>query len=791
MTLVNGSIHVDGFLRTQAPSGFSVPSGAGPEPWYICSVAEAELGNIRIGSGCSYVFCNAKLSFNAGKEPEDARVAHRSATFTPVAPPAVGAFLLAASATLGSCVPSPGFGPVFATAGSAGAITTWLLHDPRLRLLRNTPEMPVNSSAEHYPGYPLVRQSLLNPEWCSPAQAACYQPQYESTLFRFNSSVIRAFYELGGLYIHSVAGLRTDVSRPPCLDQLTRWKRSSACRDAEMPGTPRLNPGTHDFLASAIQAADDGAAVVDISTGQPGCTVAAAGITINVTNLSTNRSECWAHSHPDALAAGYAEGISEGDAPKALRTAIQLFAAAPELSTTGIHSPVNSSAGIDESHSKRQENEDENPPPAANVTDYKAIVYVYLSGGADSYNFLIPHASCSAMAEQYRTVRGAVALDPNAHIPTDVPAGTQPCDRFATHASLSRFKQLYDAGDAAYVANIGPLIQPVTKERFLDGTAVVPPSIGAHNGQTKATQSVHAQATAPLGVLGRVRDALQSVGIASAAYSIFGNSFVLKGASSAPPGDIVDRKQGATPFDEYGSVPHLREHIDALVRNGSSSILGQTWADSVKTGLSRSEDIAESLTTDGALKQTFAALSADSSGFSNQLFQAARLIAARKSLGSQRDVFFVTMGAFDTHADAFATLQTKMGQIDVSLHSFVEEMKLQGVWSGVTIVTASEFGRTITSNGAGTDHGWGGISLLASGSLRAATVFGQYPHDLSDASSLNVGRGRLIPTLSWEALWSGVASWFGVPDSLLEQVLPNLPNFPNTSLLNASQLYRL
>jgi cullin-associated NEDD8-dissociated protein 1 len=132
-----------------------------------------------------------------------------------------------------------------------------------------------------------------------------------------------------------------------------------------------------------------------------------------------------------------------------------------------------------------------------------------------------------------------------------------------------------------------------------------------------------------------------------------------------------------------------------------------------------------------------------------------------------------------------------MGQIDVSLHSFVEEMKLQGVWSGVTIVTASEFGRTITSNGAGTDHGWGGISLLASGSLRGATVFGQYPHDLSDASSLNVGRGRLIPTLSWEALWSGVASWFGVPDSLLEQVLPNLPNFPNTSLLNASQLYRL
>jgi hypothetical protein len=87
MTLVNGSIHVDGFLRTQAPPGFSVPSGAGPEPWYICSVAEAELGNIRIGSSCSYVFRNAKLSFNAGKEPEDARVAHRWATFTPVAPP--------------------------------------------------------------------------------------------------------------------------------------------------------------------------------------------------------------------------------------------------------------------------------------------------------------------------------------------------------------------------------------------------------------------------------------------------------------------------------------------------------------------------------------------------------------------------------------------------------------------------------------------------------------------------------------------------------------------------------
>lgn len=490
-----------------------------------------------------------------------------------------------------------------------------------------------------------------------------------------------------------------------------------------------------------------------------------------------------AHSRA-VIAAGYAESEAAGGAAKAVRTAIELFCAAPELSTTVLHAPLNTTFEPAEAPTATE------PESPGNTSDYKAIVYVYLSGGADSYNLLIPHSSCTAMAAQYRAVRGAVALNPDAQIATDVPPGTQPCDRFATHASLGRFKQLYDAGDAAFVANIGPLVEPVAKDRFLQGTAVVPPGIGAHNVQTKATQSVHAQATGPLGVLGRVRDALQADGVASAAYSISGNTFVLKGESSALPGDIVDRRQGATPFDEYSMFPHLRRHIDALVRNGSTSILGHTWAESVSTALSRSEQLVDSLTAEGTLKQTFAALSADSSGFSDQLYQAARIIAARKALGSQRDAFFVSIGSFDTHADAFGTLQTKMGQFDVALHSFAEEMKLQGVWDGVTVVTASEFGRTITSNGAGTDHGWGGITMIAGGGINGSRVFGKYPYDISDDSSLNVGRGRLIPTLSWEALWSGVASWFGVSQHRLHQVLPNLANFPESSLLNVSDLYK-
>ena len=135
-------------------------------------------------------------------------------------------------------------------------------------------------------------------------------------------------------------------------------------------------------------------------------------------------------------------------------------------------------------------------------------------------------------------------------------------------------------------------------------------------------------------------------------------------------------------------------------------------------------------------------------------------------------------------------MEALLGTVDAALESFEEEMKLQGLWGNVTVVQASEFGRTITSNGLGTDHAWGGNAFVAGGAVKGGQVHGRYPDDLSEAGEEYVGRGRLVPTTPWEGLWQAVAEWFGVPDNAMAAVLPNAANFPPAMLLNASVVFK-
>ncbi len=123
------------------------------------------------------------------------------------------------------------------------------------------------------------------------------------------------------------------------------------------------------------------------------------------------------------------------------------------------------------------------------------------------------------------------------------------------------------------------------------------------------------------------------------------------------------------------------------------------------------------------------------------------------------------------------TLEANFEQIDTALSAFVAEMKAQGRWEDVTVVSTSEFGRTVTSNGAGTDHGWAGNHFVLGGSVRGGQIFGTYPNDLTDSGEQSIGRGRIIPTTPWEGVWAPVAEWFGVGQVRMAEVLPNLANF--------------
>ena len=132
----------------------------------------------------------------------------------------------------------------------------------------------------------------------------------------------------------------------------------------------------------------------------------------------------------------------------------------------------------------------------------------------------------------------------------------------------------------------------------------------------------------------------------------------------------------------------------------------------------------------------------------------------------------------DTHGDLTETVQEKMTQLDNAIKSFEEEMKAEGIWDKAAVLTASDFGRTLRSNGAGTDHAWGGNYFMVGGGLKPKRIHGYYPKDLSEESDVNVRTGgRLLPTTSWDAVWYGLAQWFGIPEDKMSHILPNIGNW--------------
>jgi len=181
-----------------------------------------------------------------------------------------------------------------------------------------------------------------------------------------------------------------------------------------------------------------------------------------------------------------------------------------------------------------------------------------------------------------------------------------------------------------------------------------------------------------------------------------------------------------------------------------------------------------------------------SSGLHQSLYQVAKVIKSREALGAERDVFYVSTGGFDTHNEVIMALQRLYGIIDDALGLFVNETKLMGVWENVTIVSMSEFGRTLTSNGRGTDHGWGGNHFVLGGGIRGGQIHGKYLPSFKSGSSHVLGTNalRALPALPWEAMWQPIAKWFGVDENSMSKVLPNLENFPAEQLIAQDSLYK-
>ena len=422
---------------------------------------------------------------------------------------------------------------------------------------------------------------------------------------------------------------------------------------------------------------------------------------------------------------------------------------------------------------------------------YKAVVMIFMNGGADTFNMIVPYTDCSTtdLYAQYQAVRGigdsGAALLPNALIPFQVPAGTQPCNTFGLHHKMPSTKQMYEDGDVAFIANMGSLIEPLTKEEYFAKTKRIPSLLFGHANGRKQSQNMNAEK----GILGRMVDALrsQSSPFKAAHYSIAGNPFAISGRT---PPNYVSWTRGVEGFLQYDEVAPVWQNITTLE---STSVMTNAWATQLEASLTnarRLSSIYESSTTTESFDIYCPSVANVACNLNRQLQAVARVTAARSETHNERELFFVATGGFDMHQDMHHVFGHYMGVIDESIAAFKREMVHQGIWDDVLVVTASDFGRTLSSNGLGTDHAWAGNYLVAGGSVNGGQILGTYPSDLSETGPNDLGRGRIIPTLPLDAMWHATAQWMDVDASKMSDVVPNHVNFePGSTLLTREQMF--
>lgn len=416
---------------------------------------------------------------------------------------------------------------------------------------------------------------------------------------------------------------------------------------------------------------------------------------------------------------------------------------------------------------------------AASATDYKALVCVFLYGGNDHANTVVPYDQPSY--DTYRGFRSNIALDRAALAATVLtPAGTAAGggQQFALAPGLAPLVPVFHAGKMAVVLNMGTLIQPTTKAQYSARSVPLPPKLFSHNDQQSFWQASSPEGAAS-GWGGRMGDLL-AAGNGSATFtcvSVAGNAVFLAGNSA------VQYQVSAT-----GSVP-VNGIKSALFGSTACSTALQGLMTATRTHVLENEHTRVSRRAIDANDQLTAALATvpvntpfpAGNSLAGQLGMVARMIAARNALGVKRQVFLVSLGGFDTHDSLASVHPGLMTTVGDALAAFYQSTQELGVADQVTTFTASDFGRTLLSNTDGSDHGWGGMQFVLGGGVRGQSYVGT-PPVLANNGPDDVGQGRLLPTISVEQFGATLASWFGVSATDQATVLPNLANFSTRNL---------
>ncbi|HPV69043.1 MAG TPA: DUF1501 domain-containing protein [Sphingorhabdus lacus] len=426
--------------------------------------------------------------------------------------------------------------------------------------------------------------------------------------------------------------------------------------------------------------------------------------------------------------------------------------------------------------------------------DYKALVCIFLYGGNDHNSTLMPFDSTNY--DLYSAIRGGGAGQTAGGITLAraslaatalTPSGGQVLTnnlQYALAPQMTRLKALFDAGRMAPLLNVGPLVAPLTLAQYNSSNLVAnprPAKLFSHNDQQSTWQSSKPEGATD-GWGGRMGDLAMSSN-ANALFtciSATGNAVFLSGQQALT---YQVSSSGALAVNGIKNNLYGSSAGSAALRTLMTQTSNNVFEAEYNRVAKRSID-AEGVVT-AALQPITLATSfrpaTGRNGLAEQLQVVARLIAARQPLGARRQVFMVSMGGFDLHDNLISNQANLMGQLDFAMDAFYRATVELGVADKVTTFTASDFGRTLQSNGDGSDHGWGSHHFIMGGAVNGGRFYGVAPQ-ISVTSPDQVGQGRLLPSISVDQYASTLATWFGVSASELPSVSPNIGRFSTSNL---------
>jgi uncharacterized protein (DUF1501 family) len=428
---------------------------------------------------------------------------------------------------------------------------------------------------------------------------------------------------------------------------------------------------------------------------------------------------------------------------------------------------------------------------AANAagTDYRALVCLFMAGGNDSHNWVVPVDALGY--SDYARARSSLAIAPASLRPLSASPRQDAGRQFAFHADLDPLRDLYEQGKLAVIANVGTLTRPTSKADFEAGNQL-PPKLFSHNDQQSWWQSL-APEGARSGWGGRIGDALLASNDAPVFTSVSaaGNAIFLAGSNCLQYQIGTSGAIGIGGLRDPSTLGSTT--VAAALRRSQFDTTGDALQAAYARTVKRSADAYATLT--GAMARVSVAppsgtavrLSNDGSivpdqlPVARQLRAVAQMIGAAPVLGMRRQVFMVTMNGFDTHGRLLSDQPALMAGVAQAVSYFLSTLRGLGMEDKVTLFTASDFGRTLTSNGSGSDHGWGSHHFVAGGAVRGRDIYGRFPMTTLGGAD-DVGSGRLLPSTSVTEYAATMARWMGVPEAGLPDVLPNLRQFSAPNL---------